>query len=169
LSSTDLLAQYSSKWSEERKQKHFQRIQSAVQYLTRLVNDVLFVNHAEVGSLEFKPVPLDLEEVTRNLVEEFELNAAGEHTIIFECQGVSTNVLLDEELLQSMLRNLLSNAIKYSPKASTVQFELVFQPHAVVFRYLIKELAFHLMTEVNYLMHFSEEVMSVRLLELDSD
>ncbi len=134
LSSTDLLAQYSSEWSEERRQKHFQRIQSAVKYLTRLVNDVLFVNHAEVGSLEFNPVPLDLEEVTRKLVEEFQLNVAGEHTIIFECQGVSTNVILDEELLDSMLRNILSNAIKYSPKGSIVQFELVFQPRAVVFR-----------------------------------
>lgn len=134
LSSTDLLSQYGSRWSEERKQKHFERIQSAVEYLTRLVNDVLFVNHAEVGSLEFNPVPLDLTEVSRNLVEEFQVNAAGDHTIIYECQGTSTNVLLDQELLQSMLRNILSNAIKYSPTGSIVQFELVFQDHAVVFR-----------------------------------
>jgi signal transduction histidine kinase len=134
LSSTDLLAQYSSGWTDERKQKHFQRIQSAVKHLTNLVNDVLFVNQAEVGSLEFNPEPLDVEQVTRRVVEEFQSNATYQHTIIFECQGTSIKALLDEKLIEAMLRNLLFNAIKYSPKGSLVQFELVFQQNAVVFR-----------------------------------
>ena len=134
LSSTDLLAQYSSGWTDERKQKHFQRIQSAVKQLTNLVNDVLFVNQAEVGSLEFNPEPLDVEQVARRLVEEFQSNATYQHTIIFECQGSSTNALLDEKLIEAMLRNLLFNAIKYSPKGSLIQFELVFQQNTVVFR-----------------------------------
>jgi PAS domain S-box-containing protein len=133
LSSTDLLSQYSSRWTEERKQKHFQRIQSAVKYLTHLVNDVLFVNQAEVGSLEFNPIPLDVEQITRNLIESYS-NLASQHTIIFESQGISTNVLLDEELLQAMLKNLLSNAIKYSPNGSIIQIELIFQSYALVFR-----------------------------------
>ncbi|MDP8963223.1 MAG: ATP-binding protein [Cyanobacteriota bacterium] len=134
LSSTDLLAQYSSRWTDERKQKHFQRIQSAVKQLTNLVNDVLFVNQAEVGSLEFNPEPLAVEQVARRLVEEFQSNATYQHTIIFECQGSSTNALLDEKLIEAMLRNLLFNAIKYSPKGSLIQFELVFQQNTVVFR-----------------------------------
>jgi PAS domain S-box-containing protein len=133
LSSTDLLAQYGSGWTEERKQKHFHRIQSAVKYLTRLVNDVLFVNHAEIGSLEFNPVDLNVEQITCDLVESYS-NLTSQHMIIFECQGVSTPVLLDEQLLNSMLRNLLSNAIKYSPNGKIIQLELVFQPHAIVFR-----------------------------------
>ncbi|MGC1396578.1 MAG: ATP-binding protein [Coleofasciculaceae cyanobacterium] len=133
LSSTDLLAQYGSRWKEERKQKHFQRIQAAVQHLTSLVNDVLFVNHAEIGSLEFNPVALNVEQITRNLVE-VHSNSTSQHTIIFECQGVSAPVFLDKELLQLMLRNLLSNAIKYSPGGSIIQIELVFQPHNLVFR-----------------------------------
>lgn len=133
LSSTDLLAQYGSGWKEERQQKHFQRIQAAVQHLTSLVNDVLFVNHAEIGSLEFNPVALNVEQITRNLIENYS-NSASQHTIIFECQGDSALVLLDEELLQLMFRNLISNAIKYSPDGSTIKVELVFQPHALVFR-----------------------------------
>lgn len=133
LSSTDLLAQYGSGWKEERKQKHFQRIQAAVQHLTSLVNDVLFVNHAEIGSLEFNPVALNVEQITRNLVETYS-NSANQHTIIFECQGVSAPIFLDKELLELMLRNLISNAIKYSPGGSIIQIELVFQPHNLVFR-----------------------------------
>lgn len=133
LSSTDLLAQYGSGWKEERKQKHFQRIQAAVQHLTTLVNDVLFVSHAEIGSLEFNPVALNVEQITRNLVETYS-NSVNQYTIIFECQGVSAPILLDKELLQLMLRNLISNAIKYSPGGSIIQIELVFQPHNLVFR-----------------------------------
>ncbi len=134
LSSIELLERYSSKWEDERKQKHFQRIQAAVKYLTELVNDMLFVNQAEAGSLTFEPAPLNVEQVARGLVAEFQLNDAGQHTIIFESQGDCANTSLDKHLIESMLRNLLSNAIKYSPQGSIVQFDLAAQQNAVVFR-----------------------------------
>lgn len=134
LSSVELIEQYSSRLTEEKKQKHFQRIHSSIRYLTKLVNDVLFVNQAEAGSLRFEPVPLDVEQVTRKFVEEFRLEAAGQHTIIFDCRGASNQALLDENLIESMLRNLLSNAIKYSPKESQVRLELFFEQTEVIFR-----------------------------------
>ncbi len=134
LSSTELLEQYGSNWTEDRKRKHFQRIQASVKYLTELVNDVLFINEAEVGSLKFEPAPLNIEQVTRELVEEFQLEDAGKHIITLECQETSTNALLDKNLLQSMLRNLLSNAIQYSPEGSQVRLELIFEESEVIFR-----------------------------------
>ncbi len=134
LSSTDLLKQYGSRWTEERKQKHFQRIQVSVEYLTKLIDDALFVNQAEAGNLEFEPAQLDVEQLTRELVEEFQLEDAGQHEISWECQGDCTNALLDERLLRSMLKNLLSNALKYSPKGSQVRLELVCRQGEVVFR-----------------------------------
>lgn len=134
LSSVELLEQYSSRLTEEKKQKHFQRIHTSIKYLTKLVNDVLFVNQSEAGILKFEPVPLDVEQVTRKCVKEFSLEADGQHTIIFDCQGSSTEVPLDEKLIQSILRNLLSNAIKYSPKESQVQLELVLEQREVIFR-----------------------------------
>jgi PAS domain S-box-containing protein len=134
LSSTELLEQYGSNWTEDRKRKHFQRIQASVKYLTELVNDVLFINEAEVGSLKFEPAPLNIEQVIRELVEEFQLEDAGKHIITLECQEASTNALLDKNLLQSMLRNLLSNAIKYSSEGSQVRLELIFEESKVIFR-----------------------------------
>ncbi len=134
LSSTELLEQYGANWTEDRKRKHFQRIQASVKYLTELVNDVLFINEAEVGSLKFEPAPLNIEQVIRELVEEFQLEDAGKHIITLECQEASTNALLDKNLLQSMLRNLLSNAIKYSPEGSQVRLELIFEESKVIFR-----------------------------------
>jgi PAS domain S-box-containing protein len=133
LSSIELLEQYNSRLTEEKKQKHFQRIKASIKYLTKLVNNMLFVNQAEAGSLGFDPAPLDLEQVAREWVEEFRLQDAGQHRIIFDCQGASTQALLDGKLLESMLRNLLSNAIKYSPEGSQVRLELVFEQSEVVF------------------------------------
>jgi PAS domain S-box-containing protein len=156
LSSTELLQHYSSRLTEENKQKHFQRIQAAVKYLTELVNDVLFVNQAEVGNLEFSPAPLDLEEISREVVAEFQGNAAeiGEEiemgrihklslqpagnnsstAIIFSCEGTCNQAFLDKKLLKSILSNLLSNAIKYSPIHSEVNFHLVLQDNQAIFK-----------------------------------
>ena len=134
LSSVELLERYSARLAEEKKQNHFQRIHTAINYLTKLVNDVLFVNQAEAGSLKFEPLSLDVEPVTRKFVENFCLEAASQHPIIFDCQGSSTQALLDEKLIESMLRNLLSNAIKYSPPESQVRLELLLEPSEVIFR-----------------------------------
>jgi hypothetical protein len=132
LSSTEMLQLYSSRWSEERKQQHLQRIQAAVNRMTELVDDMLFLNQVESGSLVFEPASLDVEPVVRELVDEFQSNAEHQHSIIFECQGASPQALVDEKLLQLILRNLLSNAIKFSAKGSLVRLELMFKQGEMV-------------------------------------
>lgn len=134
LSSTDLLERYSSRLTEEKKQKHFQRIKASVEHMTKLVNDMLFVNEADAGSLTFNPGPLDVEHLAREVVEEFQAQDIGKHTIIFEFEGTCTNPVLDEKLIQSILKNLLSNAIKYSPTGSQVQVKLACEQNEVIFR-----------------------------------
>lgn len=134
LSSADILEHYDSRLTTEKKKNHFQRIQSSIKYLTKLVEDMLFVHQAEIGNLEFNPAPLDVERVARELVNEFQENSTDQHSIYFECQGLCTNVFLDEKLLQLILRNLLSNAIKYSPKTSLIQLKLSCEPNRIVLR-----------------------------------
>jgi PAS domain S-box-containing protein len=133
LSSTEMLQKYSDRLNAERKEKHFQRIQASVEYLTKLVNDVLFVNQAEAKTLEFNPAPLNLEQFTRELVEEFQFNTPN-RPIEFEYSGEEFPVSLDEKLLQAILRNLLSNAIKYSPPDSPVRLEVTNQSPQIIFR-----------------------------------
>jgi len=125
LSSTELLENYSHQWTQEKKQRHFQRIQSSVHHLTQLVSDVLLISKAEVGKLEFNPSWLDLVTFCRELVEELQLTTKSEHSISFNSQGSCREAYLDEKLLRQFLTNLLSNAIKYSPKGGTIQFDLV--------------------------------------------
>jgi signal transduction histidine kinase len=124
LSSTELLQYYSAQWSEEKKNRHFQRIKVAVNQLTSLVNDVLNINQAESGQIKFNPYPLNLEFFCRQLLEEIQQSKAGEYVINFTSFGNDYCGIADESLLQQILTNLLLNAIKYSPKNSTVYFEL---------------------------------------------
>ncbi|MDP8964557.1 MAG: ATP-binding protein [Cyanobacteriota bacterium] len=127
LSSSELLEHYSHKWSEDKRQLHFHRIQSSVHHLTQLVSDVLAISKAEAGKLEFRPSPLDLVALCQELVEELQSTLNNQHSITFKTQGICRSACLDEKLLRQVLTNLLSNAIKYSPEGGDIQVNLVWQ------------------------------------------
>ncbi len=125
LAAAQILENCDNGWiEEEKKVRNLQRIQSSVKHMIQLLDDILTINRAETGKLEFNPKWLDLENFCRNLVEEIRLSAGNKHGITFTCQGQCTNAYLDEKLLRSILANLLSNAIKYSPQGGNVHFAL---------------------------------------------
>ncbi len=124
LFSAGLLETYGPKWSEEKKLTHLHRIQAAVKQMTKLLEDILTLGKAEAGKLEFKPVPIELEQFCRELAEEMQITDENKHRINFLSKGAIADAIMDEKLLRHILSNLLSNAIKYSPEGSTVYFEL---------------------------------------------
>lgn len=134
LSSSELLEHYGTQWSQEKKQPHFQRIQTSVYHLTRLVDDVLLLNKTEKNSLQFNPLPLDLLMLCQQIVAELELSLNTKHRITFTSQGASRLAFLDEKLLRQLLTNLLSNAIKYSFPEKAIQFDLIWAQDTVTFK-----------------------------------
>lgn len=132
LSSAELIEHYSHKWSEDKKLNHIHKIQSAVNHMTSLLNDVLLIGKAEAGKLEFNPQPLDIIHFCFSLVEELQISTTV-HQIIFQTQYQTLSVCLDEKLLRHILINLLSNAIKYSPQGGVIHFDLICQKDELVF------------------------------------
>lgn len=125
LASAQILENSGSVWIEEEKRvRNLQRIQSSVKHMIQLLDDILTINRAETGKLEFNQKALDLEKICRNLIEEIQLSTGTQHTINFICKGQCNNAYLDEKLLRSIVGNLLSNAIKYSPQEGIVNFVL---------------------------------------------
>ncbi|MGQ4646655.1 PAS domain S-box protein [Lyngbya aestuarii] len=138
LGSTELLRYYSHTWSEDKKIVHFNRIQTNVQHMTQMLNDILLLGKAEAGKLSLQSTPLDIVQFCSSLVEEFQLGTGSGHEIIFSHQGKCLNsnslvaitenfpvfAYLDEKLLRHIFGNLLSNAIKYSSLGSTINFEI---------------------------------------------
>jgi PAS domain S-box-containing protein len=133
LTSAELLERYDSRFTPEKKRSHFQRIQSSVQYLVKLVEDMLLVNQAETGNLEFKPAPLNLESLICELLDKFQLSDTSQPAVNLGMTGNLENIVLDKKLVKLILNNLLSNAIKFSPKTSEIQLEITQESQQVVF------------------------------------
>lgn len=133
LSSTELLEKYSNNWAEEKKSKHYRRIENSIKRMTELLDDFLLISRAEAGKIEFYPQPLDLNKFCSNLVEECQLSFGNKHQISFAYSGSSKLISLDENLLLQILNNLLTNAIKYSPQATIVNFNCICSPQEVIF------------------------------------
>jgi signal transduction histidine kinase len=133
LASSQLLTQGSQLWSEERKKKTFDRIQSSAKLMTRLLTDILTLSRADAGKLDYHPEVLDLEAFCLNLVEEKQLSTPT-HGIKFVRSGETHPVRLDENLLYSILNNLLENAIKYSAPEQPVLLRTQIEADVVIFQ-----------------------------------
>jgi PAS domain S-box-containing protein len=133
VSSTELLEIYGQKWTEDKKQKHYQRIDAAVERMTSLLDDVLLFSKVEAGKLEFNPQPLVLKNFCSDLVEELQLGIGVNHKLTLVYSGLCQNACMDEKLLMHILGNLLSNAIKYSPQKTTIIFGCYCDKKEVIF------------------------------------
>lgn len=125
LAAAQLLENSSSQSDQNEKiTRNLNRIQSSVKTMIQLLDDILTINRAETGKLEFKPQFLNLENFCLNLIEEIRLSQGANHQIKIGCVGECSRAYLDEKLLKSILSNLLSNAIKYSSLGSNIYFNL---------------------------------------------
>ncbi len=127
LAAAQLLESSPHAWENpEKRVRNLRRIQESVKDMVQLLDDILTINRAETGKLEFNPKSLNLELFCRQFVEEMQLSAGAQHTLRFICRGKKMTACLDEKLLRSILANLLSNAIKYSPSGGQVHCSLDF-------------------------------------------
>lgn len=133
LSSAELLQVYGNRWDDKKQLKYFQRIQSAVQHLTALLDDVLFINKVKFDKLDFKPSPLNLVSFFRELVDELRSTVENGCHLTFTSSGECPQAFLDAKVLRQILTNLLSNAIKYSPNGGTVSLQLTCEEDKVIF------------------------------------
>ncbi|MBW4630764.1 MAG: hybrid sensor histidine kinase/response regulator [Iphinoe sp. HA4291-MV1] len=132
--SAQLLENYNARLTEECRVKYFQRIQSSINQMVQLLDEVLFLSKTEVDRVEYQPTSLDIKIFCQELTEIFQLNTDGKCDIVFSCQGECTLAQMDEILLSSIFTNLLSNAIKYSFPESKIWFDLICQEGVAVFR-----------------------------------
>jgi signal transduction histidine kinase len=122
----------------EREQQCLHTITDEVQYLSRLVNDLLNLARASLGQLDVELQPTDLAEVARQTVAHFALPA--------ERSGVSLQfrppslppgsgedggglplVQADPGRIAQVLTNLLDNALRHTPSGGQVRLTLTDQ------------------------------------------
>ncbi len=132
LTSSELLERYHDKLAAERRGVAFDTIKAQVKHLGDMLDDVSVIIKAQMGRLEFNPVPLDLDLLCRRIVNEIQATIGIAHQLTLTSHGELSNIPIDERLLQHILRNLLSNAVKYSPPGELVEIALSRQGNEVV-------------------------------------
>ncbi len=120
----EVLQHQSQNLTEEKKQKRFRSIQTAVTNMDQLLSDVLAMEQTDAASLKFSPARLDLVAFSRDVVETVQ-SLTNQNTLIFTSSlPENARPCLDEQLLWHLLNNLLSNAIKYSPQGGNIWLTL---------------------------------------------
>ena len=134
LSTSESLKRYRQRWTTQRQNQSFERIQKAVQKMTELLDNVTVWEQAKLGKLSFEPSLTNAIAFCAELLTEISLIDENNHELVFTHQGEAKNIYLDQTLLRHILNNLLLNAIKYSPSNSRVDFIVQYQDNSVIFQ-----------------------------------
>ncbi|MEZ4506019.1 MAG: HAMP domain-containing sensor histidine kinase [Thermomicrobiales bacterium] len=99
--------------------KRLNSIDAHVVRLARLVDDLLDVSRLRAGSLEIRPIPSDLVELTKDAVF---VRSEGENAtrIEFVPKRASISGEWDPDRILQVVDNLVGNALKYSPPSGSV-------------------------------------------------
>ena len=140
--SAQLLARNEGKWSREKKQSYFEDIETSVEAMTELLEDVLSWGKAHAKRIPFEPKPTDILDFFETVLDGFRVVEEHRSRIITHVQEPDVAQIaiehriatVDTKLLRQILTNLLSNALKYSPSDTSVLVEMVVDVRSVSFR-----------------------------------
>jgi PAS domain S-box-containing protein len=108
------------------------RMETQINKVTRLVEELLDVSKIQAGRLEYFRETVDLEALLQEITEILQQTNPS-HTIVVR-GTVGTSLIGDRDRLGQVFINLLSNAIKYSPCAETVEMDIDASPETVTIR-----------------------------------
>lgn len=115
---TQLLYRRFKRNGDEETLRFLGRMDSQLNKLTGLINDLLDISRIQAAKLEYQDAPFDLAELAREVVENMQV-AVQTHELLLE-NAAKACVFADRERTGQVLTNLLTNAIKYSPEGSSV-------------------------------------------------
>lgn len=107
-----------------RARESVQHIRDEARSLLRLILNLLDISKSEEGRLVAHPTNLDIEALTTEVCEAFELRARSAQ-LTLERQIDVPIVSSDKDLLRRVLENLIDNAIRHAPPGSSVKLTAV--------------------------------------------
>jgi PAS domain S-box-containing protein len=132
LSSAELLQRYGHKWSEDKKNEHYNRIAESVEYLTKLLDDILTISRTETGKISFKPETVDLFQLVSECEKDNKSLLTEKHEFRLNYNLEEKEFHLDRKLMRFIFSNLLSNAAKYSPTGGKIEMTINQAQHKLI-------------------------------------
>jgi PAS domain S-box-containing protein len=131
--SNSLLKRHINECQDEKNRPLLDHIQSGVEQLTKMLDDILFFAKIEAAKINYDPKPLNLVDFCHRLIAKM-LTSASEQRINFVTQDSHITTYMDAKFLEPMISNVLDNAMKYSPPTSVIDFQLLCDSGKVVFQ-----------------------------------
>lgn len=120
LSSASLLGRYLERGDTTKGGKHVDRIKSAVNNLTGILNDFLSLSKLEEGGVSVQKEWFGWDDFCRHMLPELDGVLKAGQRIEHKTLETNMQVFLDPRLVKNIMLNLLSNACKYSPEDGTI-------------------------------------------------
>jgi PAS domain S-box-containing protein len=103
---------------------YMEKIRNAVQAMTSLLEDVLFIGKTDAGKLVFNLGEIDIRELIDEIIEQSRVVDEGKHEYVVNNKLESNLIESDSSILRQIFSNLVSNAVKYSPENSIIKINL---------------------------------------------
>ncbi|MBC8154939.1 MAG: HAMP domain-containing histidine kinase [Bacteroidetes bacterium] len=121
LSSAALIGRYNGPDEGKKRERHVQRIKSAVNSLTGLLNDFLSLSQMEQETLYGNPYPLNVVTFCDEVIDDMQsVTKPGQRVVYQHLDGLPA-VAIDGQMLKNILINLLVNASKYSAEEKEIE------------------------------------------------
>ena len=105
-------------------EKYRDMIDKQARHITRLVDDLLDVSRMELGKVELRRQPLDLNQSAAAAVETcMPLINARRHSVTLRLSPQPLTVMVDPVRIEQVLGNLVVNAAKFTPEGGAIEVE----------------------------------------------
>jgi signal transduction histidine kinase len=98
------------------------KMNTQIDKLTLLINDLLNISRIQLGKLEFNEEYFNLQDIVEDTVDSVQASTQT-HTIHLK-GSIHKKVWGDKDRISQVITNLLTNAIKYSPHANSVEIKI---------------------------------------------
>ena len=112
---TQLLKRRYKRQNDAESLRFLDRMDTQIDKLTKLINDLLDISKMQTGQLEYRMEPFDLDALAQEIVENVQGTTQTHHIILQNTP--QAHVYGDRDRIGQVFINLLTNAIKYSPNA----------------------------------------------------
>lgn len=119
LSSVSLISKYTTSDTDEKRQKHVNRIKSSVSNMTMILNDFLSADKLEEGKVHSSVSEFLFPEMVDEIISDVNGMLKDKQKIVHTHSGKDI-ICSDKQLIRNILLNLISNAIKFSAEGKTI-------------------------------------------------